>query len=188
MGVNKNQCIAETLNWVREVVIGLNLCPFAARVLGEDKLRCVVFEGRDTAVCLQELAIEATTLIDRGDTEATTLLILSQGFETFDDYLDLLAIATDLLADLNLDDALQLASFHPEYQFSHQPLSDPANYTNRSPFPMLHLLQQDSVSAVLEHVADPASIPVRNMACLRGLSEQDFEQVILKYAHPSKGA
>ncbi|MBX2835677.1 MAG: DUF1415 domain-containing protein [Gammaproteobacteria bacterium] len=183
-----NAVIAQTCEWIQEVVIGLNLCPFASRVFRNKDIRYLVEDTADTAHCLSVLAQELDDLIRGGRPEATTLMILSTGFSDFDQYLDLFAIGEALLDDLGVSETVQLASFHPAYEFSGNEPSDPANYTNRSPYPMLHLLQQRSVTNALVNIADPEGIPVRNIACLRSLSTADFQQQVLEYAHPQRDA
>ena len=147
---------------MQAMVIDLNLCPFAAAVHRRQQVNIVVAESSLAPLCLQQLTDEADALV-AGDPQATTLLVLPTGFDDFDDYLDLLAMADALLEDLELDEDLQLASFHPDYQFEDTDFDDPSNWTNRSPYPILHLLTQESVSKAVETHPDIESIPDVNI-------------------------
>lgn len=98
--------------------------------------------------------------------QATTLFVLPVGFELFDDYLDLLALAEALLEDLGYAGVLQIASFHPQYQFEGTELNDVSNWTNRAPYPILHLLKEESVSKAVDAHTDPDAIPENNIRTL----------------------
>ena len=103
---------------------------------------------------------------------ATTLLVFANALQSFDDYLDLLADAQDLLHESGLEGVIQLASFHPDYRFEGEPVDDAANWTNRSPFPMLHLLREASVELAIAEFGDTDAIPERNTARLRSLGAE----------------
>lgn len=163
-----DEVIARTRQWVKEIVIGLGFCPFAARPFLEDRIRYVALPDEGIARALEDLLAEARSL-DRSPEIETTLVILPMGYEDFEDYLDLLALAEECLIDRGYEGVYQLASFHPEYRFEGQAPDDPANYTNRSPYPMLHLIREDSITRALWHYPDPASIPERNKALARSL-------------------
>ncbi|GAB4256103.1 MAG: DUF1415 domain-containing protein [Methylomicrobium sp.] len=163
-----NDPIIATRAWLETVVIGLELCPFAAAPFRKNAIRYTLSAETDTAQCLESLVNECRLL----DTDAkidTTLLIYPNAFATFDDYLDFLALAETLLSDQGYEGIYQLASFHPDYCFAGCNHDDPANYTNRSPYPMLHLLREDSIAAVLKRYPDPDNIPQRNIALTRKL-------------------
>jgi len=158
-----------TRQWIDTIVVGLALCPFARGALERGLVRVVVSDAVDAPAAVQHLADAAADLL-RGDSEdVTTLLVLPDGFEAFDDYLDLVALAEDLLADLGHEGVLQIASFHPDYRFDGDPPDDPAHATNRAPFPTLQLLQEASVARALDGHPDPEGIPERNMAVMRKL-------------------
>ena len=148
--------------WVEAVVIGLNLCPFASAALRRRQLSIVIADSDLVEDCLQQLTDEADALV-AGDLQATTLLVLPEGFADFDDYLDLLAMAEALLEDIGLDEQLQLASFHPDYQFEDTDFDDVENWTNRAPFPILHLLTEESVTRAVDSHPDPEGIPDTNI-------------------------
>ncbi len=160
--------IDATEHWLDALVIGLNLCPFARGPRLKNQIHIVVAEQSDTAQCLQAFSEEAAKL-ERGDDQATTLFVLPEGYENFDDYLDLLALSEALLEDLGFSGTLQIASFHPDYQFEGTSPSDVSNWTNRAPFPILHLLQEASVSKAVDAHSDPESIPENNIRALEQL-------------------
>ncbi len=157
-----------TRRWVKEVVIGLNLCPFARVPFEADRIRYTLCEADtvDTAraALIQEIAEFAQLPAEEVE---TGLFIVRQGLEDFSEYLLVLEDTQLALQGSGMDDMLQLASFHPDYCFEGLDADDPANYTNRSPFPMFHLIRQDGLAAALESWPDPASIPRRNIALLR---------------------
>lgn len=171
-----SQIAARVERWVEAVVIGLNLCPFASAVLRRRQMNIVIAEGDTEEDCLQQLADEADALV-AGDLQATTLLVLPEGFEDFDAYLDLLAMAEALLEDIGLDDQLQVASFHPDYQFDDTDFDDPGNWTNRAPYPILHLLTEDSVSRAVESHPDPDGIPEANIMKLEQMGVDVLESL-----------
>jgi hypothetical protein len=158
--------IARTRQWIETVVIGMNLCPFAKRELRRGTVRFIVSPESDMESVLLQLIDECTHL-DVDDGTQTTLLILPEGFADFDDYLDLVGLAEELLADRGYEGVYQVASFHPDYRFADADADDPANYTNRSPYPLLHLLREDGLEAAIASHPDPDSIPENNIAKAR---------------------
>ena len=170
--------IDKTRTWVEKVVVGFNFCPFAYREMERDSIRYVLSEAMDMEAALTDLLMEMQRL-DANDTTETTLLILPLAFTDFEDYLDLVDLADALLFDNGYEGIYQVASFHPEYRFADSGEEDAANYTNRSPFPMLHLLREASLERVLEHHINPDAIPERNVSFARekGLA---YMQVILE--------
>jgi hypothetical protein len=161
-----------TRHWLETIVVGLNLCPFAKRELVSDRVRIEVLhpsEGADDLqLRLQALADECE-LLDKDPDVGTTLLVFPGALEDFHDYLDFLALAEDLLHSLGYEGVYQLASFHPAYQFADSAEDDPANYTNRSPYPMLHLLREAQLTEVLKDYPSPEKIPERNQEVCREL-------------------
>lgn len=168
------QIVARVERWVEAVVIGLNLCPFASSVLRRGQLNIVVSDSNTMAECLQQLADEADALV-AGDLQATTVFVLPEGFADFDDYLDLLAMAEALMEDIGLDGQVQVASFHPEYQFEDTDYDDAENWTNRAPYPILHLLTEDSVARAVESHPDPEGIPDANIDKLEDMGTEMLE-------------
>lgn len=161
---------AETMRWLERVVVGLNLCPFAKRELQADRIRLVVHRGEEAGIeqRLQALATEFH-ILDHDPEVGTTLLIFEDSLGAFEDYLDFLALAEEFLAAEELEGIYQLASFHPDYQFEGSDADDAAHYTNRSPFPMLHILREADVSKALAGYAEPEKIPERNKQVCREL-------------------
>ncbi|MHA1569621.1 MAG: DUF1415 domain-containing protein [Alphaproteobacteria bacterium] len=154
--------IESTRCWIEKVVIGENFCPFARRVMEQDAIRFVVCHEAEPVEVLQSLMAEIRQLDTRPDIE-TGLLILPRGFADFDAYLDLAALAEQLLIEQGYEGVYQLASFHPDYRFADSAAVDAADYTNRSPWPMLHLLREASLERALIGYPDPESIPQRNI-------------------------
>lgn len=154
--------IKQTKKWISDVVIGCNFCPFAARVVKQQ----VVFYKVETAtaanICLESFLLELARL-DNDETIETSFLIFPDAFKDFDDYLNMVSVAEKLLTQHDYDGVYQLASFHPLYRFAGVPEDDAANYTNRSVYPMLHLLRENSIDKALEHFTDAEGIPGRNI-------------------------
>ncbi len=152
------------------MVIGLGLCPFARRVFDQEKIRYAVTEATDEAALLEVLAREIRGLIAAPITSVeTTLLIHPQAFPNFLDYNDFLSIVDQLIEDLGASGTIQIASFHPQYQFAGTQQDAPENYTNRSPYPMLHLLREESINQVAEDSDELLQIPQRNIETLKAM-------------------
>jgi hypothetical protein len=154
--------IAQTVAWIKSVVIGCNFCPFASKVLLKNSIRYIVLPGATMEKVLESLSAEVQVL-DKDVEIETTLIILPDSFEDFESYLDLVDIAEELLLNLGYEGIYQLASFHPQYLFAESYEEDPANYTNRSVYPMLHLLREASITDALEFFPDAGRIPQRNI-------------------------
>ena len=158
--------IAQTSQWINTVVVGCNFCPFAAKTILQKSIRYIVLQNATMEQSLEAL-MEAMRHLDRTESIETTLLIFPDQFADFEEYLDLVELAETLSEEQGYDGVYQIASFHPDYCFADAESDDPANYTNRSPYPMLHLLREDSVSNAVDHFIDPEGIPERNMAFSR---------------------
>lgn len=173
--MDEQAVIGATRRWVADVVIGLNLCPFAGRVFDSGRVRFVVSAAADEEALLQDLRAEAQGLVaaPSGQTE-TTLLIHPLVLGNFLDYNDFLDAAERWLQRLGLGRVLQLASFHPEYQFAGAEPDALENYTNRSPYPMLHLLREQSVTAAAEAFGEEEllAVPERNVETLQRLGRE----------------
>jgi hypothetical protein len=155
------EIIAQTKKWVETVVIGCNFCPFAARDVKRGSILYEVEESAELKVCFEKVVL-ACARLDNDESIETALLIFPNAFEKFSGYLDAVALAEKLLKMHKYTGIYQLASFHPLYRFSKTPAGDAANYTNRSPYPMLHLLRESSIEKALEHYPNPELIPERN--------------------------
>jgi len=167
--------IAATRRWLQRAVIGLNLCPFAKAVVARQQVRFVLSEATTPEALLEDLGTELVLLRDTpAERIDTTLLIHPQVLTDFFDYNDFLDDADALVEALMLDGLLQVASFHPQYQFADSDVDDIENYSNRSPYPMLHLLREDSVARAVEAFPDPDTIVERNKMTLRKLGHQGW--------------
>lgn len=155
--------IAQTTQWINSVVIGCNFCPFAAKAVLRKSIRYVVLPEATLEGSLEAVMAELRYL-DRTEDIETTLIIFPNHFTDFEEYLDMADMAEDLSVEQGYEGVYQIASFHPDYCFAEADADDPANYTNRSPYPMLHLLREDSVSKAVDHFIDPEGIPERNIA------------------------
>lgn len=178
--MQESHVIENTRQWVESVVVGLNFCPFAKRELRRDAVRFTVNGSGDMADALEQLIAECGFLDAHPDTE-TTLLILPEGYPEFLDYLDLAGLAEDLLAEQGYEGIYQVASFHPDYCFADAEPDDAANYTNRSPYPMLHLLREASLDTAIDNYPDIDSIPDNNMKKARALGAGYFRDLLSTY-------
>ena len=156
------QVIDQTRKWIIDVVVGCNFCPFAANPMKQQRVHFQVETSSSSTVCMDSLLQELKRLDDDIDIE-TTFLIFPDKFKSFDDYLRLVTKAEKLLKKHGYEGIYQVASFHPLYVFSNSSVNDAANYTNRSVYPMLHLLREESIDRALEHYEDPEKIPERNI-------------------------
>jgi hypothetical protein len=172
--------IALTQAWLEKAVIGLNLCPFAKAVYVKQQIRYVVSQATDTDALLTELKTELQFLQDSDPAEVdTTLLILPEVLSDFLDYNDFLDTADETIEDLELDGEIQIASFHPDYQFAGTNADDIENYTNRSPYPILHLLREASIERAVEAFPEAEEIYEKNMETLRKLGLQGWANLQL---------
>ncbi|MBF6988754.1 MULTISPECIES: DUF1415 domain-containing protein [Cupriavidus] len=171
--------IAATRHWLERAVIGLNLCPFAKSVYVKEQVRYVVSTATEAPDVLGELERELRLLDETDPAEIdTTLLILPHAVADFLDYNDLLYFADRLLGSLGLEGTLQIASFHPQYQFADSEPDDIENYTNRAPYPILHLLREDSIARAAAAFPDAADIYERNQATMRRLGHAGWRRVM----------
>ncbi|MET0265448.1 MAG: DUF1415 domain-containing protein [Duganella sp.] len=171
--------VAETVHWLEQAVIGLNLCPFAKSVHVKKQIRYVVSEAETPEQLLeqlmQELELLAQTNPDKID---TTLLIHPKVLADFEDYNEFLDVADAALEDMDLDGILQVASFHPEYQFADTDKNDIDNYTNRTPYPTLHLLREDSIDRAVEAFPEASDIFEKNMETMRALGHDGWDKLM----------
>jgi hypothetical protein len=175
--------VTVTQNWLTSFIIAYNICPFAKQVHDNGRIRYRVEEKANLEHCLETLIAECQHLDNTAECE-TTLLILPNACADFDDFLDLLAIAEQLLQDQGYEGIYQLASFHPDYCFADSATDDAANYTNRSPYPMLHIIREASLEQALRGYEHPEQIPERNIELTRKMGLQKL-QSLLDAVHPS---
>lgn len=171
--------LAATRRWLERAVIGLNLCPFAKAVHIKDQVRFVLSDATTPAALLQILGVELLRLRDTpGERLDTTLLVHPQVLGDFLDYNDFLDDADALVAALALDGVLQVASFHPDYRFAGSAADDVGNFSNRAPYPTLHLLREDSVTRAVAAFPHPDAIVERNLGTLRALGVEGWRRLL----------
>jgi uncharacterized protein len=173
-----DEVIAATRRWLERSVIGLNLCPFAESVYRGGRVRFRVSEQRSASLLLEELRAELTALHAADPVYCeTALLIHPWVLADFIEYNDFLDVCETMIAELGLEGELQVASFHPQYQFAGTEPEDIENYTNRSPYPMLHLLREASIDRAVASVPDTDEIYRRNIRTLRTLGHAGWQQL-----------
>ena len=160
--------IQQTKKWIKDVVIGLNFCPFANKEYKNDTIRYQVSSSKDMNEVMMQL-FEECVFLDLNEETSTTLLILSEGFQDFEEYLFLVDLCEKLLRKQKYEGVYQIATFHPEYVFEGEDPLDPANFTNRSIYPMLHLLREEQLEDAIENFPDTELIPEKNIEVARKL-------------------
>lgn len=158
--------IAQTKKWLSTIVIGHRLCPFAKSEFENDRIHYAVIEEMGLERQMAALLAECAAL-DMDEACETSLLIFPTAFIDFEDYLDALALANAVIKDAGYEGIYQLASFHPDYIFESAVDDDAANYTNRSPYPIFHILREASLEAALKSYPSPELIPQRNIELTR---------------------
>ncbi len=166
----EGEVLQTTERWLERAVIGLNLCPFAKAVHVKGQIHYALTWSQETADVLDDLTVALHDLLAQDPQQRdTTLLIAPNAFPDFWDFHGFVQRADKLLRSLRLGSALQIASFHPQYEFAQTPAGDMAHYTNRAPYPILHLLREDSMDRAVAAYPDAALIYERNIARLRDL-------------------
>ncbi|MGB0466039.1 MAG: DUF1415 domain-containing protein [Pontibacterium sp.] len=174
---------ALTRLWVDTMVVGLNLCPFAAPVVKQATLHYALCEKESAEAVTQAFLAELDRIQSAEEDElATTLLITPNALQDFDQYLDMLGMLQTLLDRSGLGGIFQLASFHPNYQFDGVPEDDITNWTNRSPFPCFHLIREGMMSRVLRNYKHPDQIPERNIQLMQSLGREGLTERYPPYA------
>lgn len=159
---NDLRVIAQTKKWLETVIIAHNYCPFAKREFDKGSIRYQIIHETEFNSLLESVVQECVWLDQNADTE-TTLIILPSNLNDFNAFLDCLVLAEDLLTAQGYEGIYQIASFHPDYYFQGSEMDDPANYTNRSPYPMFHLIREASVEKAIENHPNADAIPERNV-------------------------
>lgn len=166
--------------WVDTLVVGMNLCPFAKRELVKGRVRFVVTHATTEEQLLTVLKAELEVL--NLDTEIeTTLLIHPDVLQDFYDFNDFLNFTDRLLVEMDLEGVYQIASFHPDYQFGGTEPEDAENYTNRSPYPVLHLIREESLERAIASYPDVNEIPERNIALMNELGSEKLQQLLKSF-------
>jgi len=173
-----DQIITEkTQNWIRSFIIDLNICPFARREVERGSVRIQISSAQSNDKALDDLFAE-TKLLDSTPAVETTLLVFPHFLSDFYDYLDFVDWAETNLNLANYEGVYQLATFHPDYCFADTDVDDVSNYTNRSPYPMLHLLRETSVEKAIAYYGNTDEIPERNIACLNKLGLAEIKKIL----------
>jgi hypothetical protein len=170
------EVLKQTRHWLEKAVIGLNLCPFAKAVYVKNQVRLVVSHARHADDLLEELDRELDLLVATSPEELdTTLLIHPTLFDDFLDFNDFLEVAEGVVDEHGLEGIVQLASFHPKFQFDGTELEDIGNYTNRAPFAMLHLLREASIDRAVEAFPQAEAIFEENIKTLENLGHEGWK-------------
>ena len=172
--------LERTKAWVETMVIGLNLCPFAKQEWDNNRVRCTVSSAQTPELLLMDLENELVILCNDMEVE-TTLLIHPHTLTVFEDYIAFLDTADALLEHMNLISVFQIASFHPHYCFADVDNNDVTNYTNRAPFPVLHLLREESLARAIDSHHNAQGIPEDNMALMRKMGILELERMLSKH-------
>ena len=180
MTLSDEQVLADMHRWIEKAVIGLNLCPFARAVYVKNQVRIVVSRARHLDAFLDELDAELELLkATPAEQIDTTLLVHPTLFPDFLQFNDFLGVVENVVTEYELDGVIQVASFHPRFQFEGSEPDDISNATNRAPYPTLHLLREDSIDrAVASDAGDAKVIVERNIATLQSLGHQGWERLL----------
>ena len=170
--------VKKTCQWIEEMVVGLNLCPFSFSVVAHGQVYYSVCDATTDIHLKQFYLNELQRLLGAKKKDiATSLLMFTKGLDAFDDYLNLLDWFQQLLEQAELTEHVQLASFHPQYQFDGMAADDLSHFTNRSPYPTIHLLRQNQMTEVLTNVLDPEKIYKDNIETLNKLGRPQIEEL-----------
>ncbi|MBO1927870.1 DUF1415 domain-containing protein [Thiomicrorhabdus sp. 6S2-11] len=174
MTASNQPIIQEVETWLQQVVIGLNLCPFAKHPWQNQQVHIAISHASNDENLLQDLATEITELLALPSKQRdTTILVVANYLKTFDDYNQFLAWTDALIAQQGWQGEVQIASFHPDYQFANTLPDDAENLTNRAPYPLLHILREASLEKALQHYPhDPETIFENNIHAVQNLSEE----------------
>lgn len=178
---NEHSAVLATKKWLEDIIIGLNFCPFAKKEFVNNTIQYHNSTQKKLKPVLHEFVEQCQYLQDHDELE-TTLIVYDEGFRSFDRYLDLVDYANDLLAESGFEGIFQLASMHPEYCFDGIDFDDASNFTNRSPYPMIHIIREASMARVLSVYKEPEKIPENNIM-LAQQKGSDYFKNILKTIH-----
>ena len=170
---------AQTRHWLEQIVLGLNLCPFAGPVLAAETVYFSCCDSVTVDGFAEAILIELDRLQGCQESDiATTLLMFSRGLTDFNEFWDVAGMASDLLVEAGLEGVIQIASFHPDYCFEGSAPGDVENYSNRSPYPMLHFIREAQLTRVLQDYPSPEAIPENNIKRLRQLGLAGVQQLL----------
>ncbi len=171
--------IEQTKEWLEKFVIGLNLCPFAKPVYIKNQVKFVLSEAKNPDELTKDLLAELMFLTGiEGDDTETTVIVHPFVLQDFGHYLDYLDFANDLLREAKVRGVLQIASFHPDYQFDETEFEDAENFTNRSPFPILHILREDTVEKAIKTYPNVEDIPMNNIEKLQEMGHAEILKIL----------
>ena len=175
---NNSELEQSLWQWLDNVVIGLNLCPFAKKPRKNNQIKLVISNATDDETLLTEFMDELQFIeqVDPNDKD-TSLFAVANALEDFEQYLNFLAIANMTVQQLGLEGKFQLASFHPNYQFEDTSPNDRENLTNTAPCPVIHIIREATVEKVLKVYPNPEQIPENNIDCVENLSDQEVEKL-----------
>jgi len=173
---NNQKIITRVHHWIEAAVIGLNLCPFAKSVYQQNMIRYVVSESEGIDALMHELYQQCQYLIETPEIE-TTLLIIPHQLQEFADFNQILDQVDALIEGCEWAGFFQIASFHPKYQFANTSPEDRENWSNRSPFPILHILRESSLESALSRYQNPEKIPETNIERLKTMDAKEFNQI-----------
>ncbi len=179
LNITSEQIIEQTKCWLDNIIIAHNICPFAKKERDRDSIYFTINDSIEIAQVLENLVFEYERLDQQPEIE-TTLFILANCCQDFDDYLDFVELANQLLNALNYEGTYQLATFHPNYCFAESAIDAPENYTNRSPFPMLHIIREESLEKALNTYPNPELIPQRNIEYCQKLGIKKMQEMLAK--------
>jgi hypothetical protein len=165
--------------WLDHFVMGLNLCPFARPVVASEALRISICDAKQLQQVAEAFMAELDLIQQSPESDiATTLLVLPNALNDFEEYLSFIENAEVLIDQMGLTGVIQLASFHPDYQFEAEPSDSASHFTNRSPYPVIHFLREEMMERVLENVPHPEQIPQRNIQKLEAMGHGAVEQLL----------
>jgi hypothetical protein len=184
-----NRMVQDTLRWLERAVIGLNLCPFAKAVLVKGQVHCKVSQASTLEALRDDLiqALKDLVALEPAMRD-TSLLIIQNLLQDFMDYNDFLNVADDCLLALDLEGEIQIASFHPQYQFAGTDENDITNFTNRSPYPTLHLIREASIDRAVSAFPQAEAIFEVNMATLQKLGLEGWQALDVGASLPQNQA
>lgn len=171
--------IQRTIEWIQAIVIPLNLCPFAKREMDNNRVRIEMSLATTFEEGIQSL-IQEIEHLNATPSTGTTLLLLPYFLDDFLTYLDFVDLANEIMVQIGQQNVYQLATFHPKYQFHGTHVDDVTNYTNRSPYPMLHLLREDMLDSAIAYYGNTESIPANNIRCLQRLGFEGLSKILPK--------
>jgi hypothetical protein len=183
-----DRMVQDTLRWLERAVIGLNLCPFAKSVYVKGQVHCAVSQAATEDELRGDLLQELQNLVALDpEVRDTTLLIVQNLLQDFDDYNDYLNVADECLIELELEGEIQIASFHPQYRFAGTDENDITNYTNRSPYPTFHLIREASMDRAVAAFPDAEAIFEVNMTTLNELGLEAWQALDVGASLPQNG-